>query len=71
MFDNSLMKIDKDFYPVVVHTGNEEFANQFADDINERYGFRPEIRLMGPTIACHIGPGGVAFAFIAKEQRPY
>ena len=61
----------EDFYPIVVHTGNEEFANQFADDINERYGFRPEIRLMGPTIACHIGPGGVAFAFIAKEQRPY
>ena len=61
----------EDFYPIVVHTGNEEFANQFADDINERYGFRPEIRLMGPTIAWHIGPGGVAFAFSAKEQRPY
>lgn len=60
-----------DFYPVVVHTGNAEFAEQVADDINEKYGFRPEIRLMGPTISCHIGPGGVAFAFIAKEQRPY
>lgn len=61
----------EDFYPIVVHTGNKEFANQLADDINDRYGVRPEIRLMGPTIACHIGPGGVAFAFIAKEQRPY
>lgn len=62
---------DGDCYPTVVHTGNEEFAREFADSVKEKFGITPEIRLMGPTISCHVGPGAVAFAFVAKEQRPY
>ncbi len=30
-----------------------------------------EGKIMGSTIGCHVGAGAVAFAFIAKEQRPY
>lgn len=60
-----------DCYPVVVHTGNEELAQKFAQKIQARFGITPEIRIMGPTIGCHVGSGAVAFAFIANEQRPF
>ena len=62
---------DDDCYPIVVHTGCEEFAIKFANQIEEKFGVKPEVRIMGPTIGCHVGAGAVAFAFIAKEQRPY
>lgn len=60
-----------DCYPVVVHTGNEELAQKFAQKIQARFGITPEIRIIGPTIGCHVGSGAVAFAFIANEQRPF
>lgn len=62
---------DDDCYPIVVHTGCEDFANNVAAKIEQRFGIKPEVRIMGPTIGCHVGAGAVAFAFIAKEQRPY
>ena len=62
---------DDDCYPIVVHTGSEEFANNVAEKIQAKFGIKPEVRIMGPTIGCHVGAGAVAFAFIAKEQRPY
>ena len=62
---------DDDCYPIVVHTGSEEFANKVAEKIQAQFGITPEVRIMGPTIGCHVGAGAVAFAFIAKEQRPY
>ena len=58
-------------YFVIVHTGNEELATEFANIIEQRYHIKPEIRIMGPTIACHVGPGAVAFAFLSNELRPY
>ncbi len=62
---------DDDCYPIVVHTNAEEFAQKVADQIEEKFGIKPEVRIMGPTIGCHVGPGSVAFAFVAKEKRPY
>ena len=62
---------DDDCYPIVVHTGSEDFANNVAEKIQAKFGIKPEVRIMGPTIGCHVGAGAVAFAFIAKEQRPY
>ena len=61
----------KYFDSVIVHTDNEPLANTFADMIKEAYGFRPEIRIMGPIIGAHVGPGAVAFAFISNSERPY
>jgi len=58
-------------YPIIVHAGNPEFAQEFADAVKEKFNVTPEVRLIGPTIGCHVGPGAVAFAFIANEQRPY
>lgn len=61
----------KYFNSVIVHTDNEPLANTLADIIKEAYGFRPEIRIMGPIIGAHVGPGAVAFAFISNSERPY
>ena len=60
----------KYFECLIVHTDNEPVANTLADMIEEKYSFRPEIRIMGPIIGAHIGPGGVAYAFISNEERP-
>ena len=69
--DAAEFTLDKpDAYPIVVHTGNERFAEEIARKFEEKFGLKPEIRLMGPTIACHVGPCAAAFVFVSKEQRP-
>ena len=57
------------FDAIVVHTDNEEQAKVLANMIEEVTGWKPEIRIMGPIIGAHVGPGAVAFAFIAEEER--
>ncbi|PWM87041.1 MAG: hypothetical protein DBY28_02260 [Subdoligranulum sp.] len=59
-----------DAYPTVVHTGDLDGAKIFAEEIKKQYGIEPEIRIMGPTIGCHVGPGAVAFTFVSNELRP-
>lgn len=60
----------KDPYAIVVHTGEEDIAKEFGALISEKFNIPTEIRIIGPTIGCHVGPGAIAFAFIANEQRP-
>lgn len=60
----------EDAYPTVVHTGDLDGAKIFAEEIKKQYGIEPEIRIMGPTIGCHVGPGAVAFTFVSNELRP-
>ena len=73
---NAILEEAKNFtfnqtpYPIIAHTGNLEFAEEFASAIQQKFGITPEIRMIGPTISCHVGPGAVAFAFISNEQRP-
>ncbi len=55
----------------IVHTNNLQTANLLANMIEEQFGLRPEIRIMGPIIGSHVGPGAVAVAFISNEERPY
>lgn len=55
----------------IVHTDNLSTATRLADMIEEQYGIRPEIRIMGPIIGSHVGPNAVAYAFISNEDRPY
>lgn len=64
-------KHDKYFDIVIVHTDNEPLANTLADSLEEKYGVRPEIRIMGPIIGAHVGPNAVAYGFISNEERPY
>lgn len=61
----------KYFDIAIVHTGNEPLANQLADMFEQNYGFRPEIRIMGPIIGAHVGPGAVAYGFLSASERPY
>lgn len=57
-------------YLTVVHTDNEEGAKDLAEMLFVLTGIRPEIRIMGPTIGCHVGPNAVAYTFVSKELRP-
>lgn len=57
--------------PIVVHTNNESGATTLADMFEKEFGIRPEIRIMGPIIGAHVGPGAVALTFISNEQRKY
>ena len=70
--DYSLFTMNEEFpYVVIVHTGNEPLALELRDMLNEKYGLNPEVRIMGPIIGAHVGPGAVAYCFISNEERPY
>ena len=46
-------------------------AQKLQELLKDKYGVEPEIRIMGPIIGAHVGPGAVAYAFISNEERPY
>ncbi|MBQ2723784.1 MAG: DegV family protein [Clostridia bacterium] len=60
---------DSDFYPTVVHCDNLPLAQELHDKLQTEYGIDPEIRIMGPTIGCHVGPDAVAFAFLSNQEK--
>lgn len=55
----------------IVHTDNLPLATRLAQMIEEQYGLKPQIRIMGPIIGAHVGPNAVAYAFLSNEERPY
>lgn len=57
--------------PIIVHTNNEAGAVALADMFESEFGVRPEIRIMGPIIGAHVGPGAVALTFISNEKRKH
>ena len=61
----------KHFDCVIVHTDNEPLAQALQTLLFESYGIKPEIRIMGPIIGAHVGPGAVAFTFLSNSERPY
>ena len=61
----------KYFDCVIVHTDNEPLATTLQTMLFEAYGIKPEIRIMGPIIGAHVGPGSVAYAFLSNSERPY
>ncbi len=60
----------KYFDIVIVHTDNLPLAETLQNMLEEAYGIKPEIRIMGPIIGAHVGPGAVAYTFISNEERP-
>ena len=68
-FKNYTLNTD---YPIIYvgHTDNPETAKLLRDELNERYGLTPEIRMIGPVIGSHLGPNAVAYAFLSNEERP-
>lgn len=57
------------FYPIIVHTDAEADAKVLQNMITSEYGWTPEIRIMGPIIGAHIGPGAVALAYPSEVER--
>ena len=57
--------------PIIVHTNNEKDAQLLANMVNESFGYNPEIRIMGPVIGAHVGPGAIALTFLSNEERKY
>lgn len=58
------------FKIVIVHTDNLPLATELQTMIKNAYGIEPEIRIMGPIIGSHVGPGAVAYGFVSNEERP-
>ena len=64
--------LNKDFpYIAIIHTGNLPLAQEMQTLFKNKFGIEPEIRFMGPVIAAHVGPNGVAYAFVSNEDRPF
>lgn len=61
----------ENFDCVIVHTNNQPLAETLQTTLFEAHGIKPEIRIMGPVIGAHVGPGAVALAFISNSERPY
>lgn len=58
---------DKTLCLEVAHTANEEAAQAFAAEIQEMFpGFDVYIDKLSLSVACHIGPGSLAFACARK-----
>ena len=53
----------------VVHTDAERDAEELASLIEQRWGTKPEVSIMGPVIGAHVGPGAVAVLWKTKEER--
>ena len=53
----------------VVHTDAEEQANELAAMVEAKWGFKPDVSIMGPVIGSHVGPGAVAVIWNSKEER--
>lgn len=54
---------------IVVHCDNESGANELAAQLKSTYNLDSEIRIMGPTIGCHVGPNALAYIFVSDQER--
>lgn len=63
--------LNKDYDVVnIVHTDNLEAAQSLASALQEKYGVKTRIQIMGPIIGAHVGPNAVAYGFVSNEDRP-
>lgn len=60
-------KENKSLYLQVAHTANEEAARAYAEEIGELFpGYDIYMDKLSLSVACHIGPGSLAFACTKK-----
>lgn len=58
---------DKHIWLLIAHTHNEEAAKAYRDEILEQFpGYDIHIDPLSLSVACHIGPGALAFACSKK-----
>lgn len=61
---------DRDYdYVFIVHTDNEEPANELAEFVRSEFGIEPFVSIMGPVIGSHVGPGAFALGYLSKKLR--
>ncbi|HJB93063.1 MAG TPA: DegV family protein [Candidatus Borkfalkia stercoripullorum] len=53
----------------IVHTDAEQEAEELRGMVEQAWGFRPEVTIMGPVIGSHVGPGSVSMIWKSKEER--
>ena len=53
----------------IVHTDNEEKAEEIKGEIERCFGITPHVVIMGPVIGSHVGPGAVAVGFLSNTPR--
>lgn len=53
----------------IVHTDAEKEAEELRGMVEQAWGFRPEVTIMGPVIGSHVGPGSVSMIWKSKEER--
>ncbi|MBP5242330.1 MAG: DegV family protein [Clostridia bacterium] len=53
----------------IVHTDNYPAAEWLRQKVVERFGFEPNVSVMGPVIGSHLGPGGVGFGYFSENLR--
>ena len=60
-------------YPLcyIVHCDNSQRAEELQQMVFAETGIKPELRIMGPIIGAHVGPGGIALGFLSNEDRPF
>ena len=61
--------VDENGKIVVVHTDNEQGANELASCIKKETGIQPVVTVMGPVIGAHVGPGSVSCCWLSKISR--
>lgn len=64
---NPLMKEEPRI--IVIHTDNEEGAEELARMIEETCGVKPSVSIMGPVIGSHMGPGSVSCGWVSSKFR--
>lgn len=63
--------LNKDYDVVnIVHTDNLKDAELLAQGLEQKYGVKTRIQIMGPIIGAHVGPNAVAYGFVSNEKRP-
>lgn len=63
------MTEDKHIWLQIAHTANEEAAEAYRDEILEQFpGYNIHIDPLSLSVACHIGPGALAFACCKKIE---
>lgn len=61
---------DPDYdYVFIVHTDNEEPANELAEFVRSEFGIEPHVSIMGPVIGSHVGPSAFALGYLSKKLR--
>ncbi len=53
----------------IVHTDAPDEAAQLAALLKNTFGIDPEIRIMGPVIGSHVGPGSVSVVWESEAER--